>query len=800
MPKQILKIDQFHGGLNSNSDPRDIAPNELALATDIMIDELGKVRTMGGIAQHYNYTNSANNPNNAADLEAGYGLFQFSHDRLGATTSGTGQAETGDDYLAMADTVSGSANIDIYSRTTNAWGVAQIDLGSSGNVLPTFYIVDGALRVSDGAFGANNQNKWFGYIELTHFNGISPGGSADAYDGWYSKSVDLAAPTDGIYGENFIFTDAGGSTTTVVSGSNKFDYYGNIDGRKYVAVSTDNSNEARIITEKTSGTTLTTEANSGNYSGEAIVLYPPAGAGWNVYIKSDSANSGSWEVGRRAIGSTFIYQTGQESQIYNIGNYDFSAGIASLTAGKAIDVKIYATSPFDPFIIGGRIYIRNFNSDDPWEFVVDISLKEGARADLTSDYKAWTLQDAGGDGDAILDSYCSVDLDQIEDPSPLTYEIINGYKPDESIAIGATGEGFKTAVVANRQTYIGHVRRQGKDGVTRTEGDAMYKSVVNNFDIFPLANRIDISVRDGDEIVKLEEYADRILQFKKKKMHLINISQELEFLEDTFMHKGIVHPSAACKTDFGIAWVNELGVYLYDGQKLSNLLEKDGRQMIKESEWESFVGGKPTIGYIAKKRQILVGATAGTGSDGGDIYLYDLVTRSWVHGKNKIVDGQKRTNFVVDWNGDLICAHTDASGTVVKWDDASDTTSNISFKTKDIDFGQPGQRKKIYKVYVSYKGDGRAVTINYTTNGDNDTYSGQFYRCNADGSTTGSTASDVPLHQLSVGTDDWINAELKPTASINNIYSFQLKFDGDTTDANFEINDLSIIYRLKSIK
>ena len=184
MPKQILKIDQFHGGLNSNSDPRDIAPNELSLATDIMIDELGKVRTMGGIAQHYNYTNSANNPNNAADLEAGYGLFQFSHDRLGATTSGTGQAETGDDYLAMADTVSGSANIDIYSRTTNAWGVAQIDLGSSGNVLPTFYIVDGALRVSDGAFGTNNQNKWFGYIKQTHFNGVTPGGSADAYDGW----------------------------------------------------------------------------------------------------------------------------------------------------------------------------------------------------------------------------------------------------------------------------------------------------------------------------------------------------------------------------------------------------------------------------------------------------------------------------------------------------------------------------------------------------------------------------------------------------------------------------------------
>ena len=75
MPKQILKIDQFHGGLNSNSDPRDIADNEFSAATDIMIDELGKIRTLGGTSAH---DSSAN----VAAINAGYGLFQFSHDRV----------------------------------------------------------------------------------------------------------------------------------------------------------------------------------------------------------------------------------------------------------------------------------------------------------------------------------------------------------------------------------------------------------------------------------------------------------------------------------------------------------------------------------------------------------------------------------------------------------------------------------------------------------------------------------------------------------------------------------------------
>ena len=807
MPKQVLKIDQFHGGLNSNSDPRDIAPNELSLATDIMIDELGKIRTMGGIAQHYNYTNSANNPNNAADLEAGYGLFQFSHDRLGATTSGTGQADTGDDYLAMADTVSGSANIDIYSRTTNTWGVAQIDLGTSGNVLPTFYVVDGALRVSDGAFGDANQNQWFGYIERTHFSGRTPGGSADAYDGWYSKILTLAKPTKGLYGQTVAFTDTTSSSVNTLiektaGGSGNDFLRWSITGDGYIATDSGNNSNARIISQVTSGDdTLTTENNSDGWATESIRIFPPAGTGWNVYLK-ESTTAGSWIGQAYQVGTTFVYEGNQESGIFDIADRPNSDGRETISAGYAIDYAIYAVSPFDPFIIGGRVYVRKFGSDDPWILLADISLEKGVRDDLSSPYTEWSLDDSVDDelNNAPDNVYCYVEGQTVVDPSAWTYEIINGYAEGDLIDIGSVGEGFKTAVVANRQVYIGNVKRENEDGVIVQQGDAMYKSVVNKFDTFPLSNRIEVSVRDGDEIVKLEEYADRILQFKNKKMHLINISQDLEFLEDTFMHKGISYPSAACKTDFGIAWVNELGVYLYDGQKLSNLLEKDGRQMIKESEWESFVGDKPTIGYIAKKRQILVGATTGTGSDGGDIYLYDLVTRSWVHGKNKIVNGQKRTNFVVDWNGDLIFAHTDASGTVVKWDDASDSTSNISFKTKDLDFGQPAQRKKIYKVYVSYKGDGRAVTINYTTDGDNDTYDGQFFRCNADGSTTGATVSDIPLYQGSVGTDDWINAELKPTASINNIYSFQLKFDGDTTDANFEINDLSIIYRLKNIK
>jgi len=177
-------------------------------------------------------------------------------------------------------------------------------------------------------------------------------------------------------------------------------------------------------------------------------------------------------------------------------------------------------------------------------------------------------------------------------------------------------------------------------------------------------------------------------------------------------------------------------------------------------------------------------------------FIYDLVTQSWVKGDNKFIANEK-TNFVTDWNGDLV--HTHTAGTVLKWDDTSDTTNSFSFKTKDIDFGQSGQRKKVYKVYISYKGDGGGITVNYGTNG-NSTMSGQFYITGSTGASTGANAADLCIYNGSVGTNDWVKAELKPSSSINNIESFRLKFGGDTTNADFEINDISIVYRLKPVK
>jgi len=41
-----------------------------------------------------------------------------------------------------------------------------------------------------------------------------------------------------------------------------------------------------------------------------------------------------------------------------------------------------------------------------------------------------------------------------------------------------------------------------------------------------------------------------------------------------------------------------------------------------------------------------------------DIFLYDMVAGGWVFGDSLLTDGKGKTNFVVDWNNDLIWSYT----------------------------------------------------------------------------------------------------------------------------------------------
>ena len=111
------------------------------------------------------------------------------------------------------------------------------------------------------------------------------------------------------------------------------------------------------------------------------------------------------------------------------------------------------------------------------------------------------------------------------------------------------------------------------------------------------------------------------------------------------------------------------------------------------------------------------------------------------------------------------------------------TNQSIDYRTKDLDFGEPGQKKTVYKLIVTYQSSNATtnVQVDYGVNGDT-TFAYDF------------TVPELPA------ANGWQVAELVPDtlSEASNIKSFRLRFATDgTVPVGFEINDVSIVYRLK---
>ena len=143
------------------------------------------------------------------------------------------------------------------------------------------------------------------------------------------------------------------------------------------------------------------------------------------------------------------------------------------------------------------------------------------------------------------------------------------------------------------------------------------------------------------------------------------------------------------------------------------------------------------------------------------------------------------TNMIIDWNGNLVWA--DGSGRLAQMGTVPESSGHFSLTTKDFDFGQPSQRKKIYKVYIAYKrsSDAGELELLYAING---------------GSTFKVISTSFPAH--SVMTTKSYRVDTLTDFETSDVYSMKLKIHNSTqthTPSDFEINDMSIVFRVKPV-
>jgi len=171
VPKQTFKIESFHGGLNSNSDPRDIRENESPSLKDVAIDSVGKIKTLGS-------ANSGVNDSNTSSILKNTGLFVMPSDRK---IDGTLSNET---LIFLHDNTSHTIDI----KDSDGWSEEEISF--SGGVSTVYYNADGVLRISDSNLARDPE--WFGYIIDERFDGLN----ADSGGiGWRNVNQSLSTPT-----------------------------------------------------------------------------------------------------------------------------------------------------------------------------------------------------------------------------------------------------------------------------------------------------------------------------------------------------------------------------------------------------------------------------------------------------------------------------------------------------------------------------------------------------------------------------------------------------------------------------
>ena len=764
--KKIYQLSQFHGGVNQKSSPRDISDFECQDATNVTFSRIGRIKTLGEIDNENNDIDTMEVDTTDRGV-AGYGLFQFS-----APADWDG-ANTGEYTLTLSADGDQVDIVDPADGRQTTW----MDFAGDDNhdVAQVYYASGNGLYLADANFAnTNNVNKVKIYVYR------EDAGSSQTVSGWKEGKVLIDSPT---------YDDA-------VAGS--------------MAAGDVKVKEA---------------AEAASVDGSMIVECTPTGTGtWNgdYYFYVSWLFDGGCETGLTSAGD----DDGNDS---NSNGITFSNETLEFNINLMHDPHATANTELggDKRIEGGRIYFKK-TTDSERFLLAEFNLIDGVKGALDSTFFPWTESS---------NNY-SLGLDIVFDNPPEIYTnaTLNGYYPDEVYgespdinADNATGPvahsiRYRTAVVGQRGVvFIGNVKFKG-----RHMPDTMMFSMPGKPGVFPKFNTFDSPGSDGAPIMALAAFRDVILQFTANVMHVVNVSNPGQFyVEASYRNCGVHNPCQVFVTPFGVAFANYTGCYLYDGSKVVSLSSNkfhyyDTDPMVRGWDLPLDIGsaigndgaGVPSVGFCPRNRYIIILNDINDGGTGGfKDFIYDIGTQSWSRGKSLITNGSgvRHTNFIIT-EKNYLSVLRDNQSEVLNFAESDGSGSggqgNVTYWTKDFDFGFPSQTKRLVKVYITYRGDMDAMTVAYAVDGELARGSGSFSESEFYNFSTvsyGGTTDPTPLLDKDLGSaqdfDKHTVAVLYPDdiAEGKDWKSISIYFNG-TMGKNAEINDISIVYRMRPIK
>tara|TARA_Y100000590_G_C15742287_1_gene1020696 strand:+ start:1799 stop:5698 length:3900 start_codon:yes stop_codon:yes gene_type:complete len=271
---------------------------------------------------------------------------------------------------------------------------------------------------------------------------------------------------------------------------------------------------------------------------------------------------------------------------------------------------------------------------------------------------SWTTADvaglnsnAGSEFNLTVHDGSGYEIEYTEMPKTEAFEDINGFSSQNK----TLHVDYKTACIAGRRTFVGNIRVWNGTNY-EYYNDRMVVSPINALDTFPYPDNIlDLDISDGDEIIALTSYEDKVIQFKKRICYILNISTGIAsefFIEERHKWKGILDKNHFCVTDNGIFWFNERGAWIYNGEEIKDLFilgdEEESQQVLDRDDWNDFVSKDSLVGYNAFTREIIIVKNhTHTNKGDSDCFVFSLIVNSWTKGIKRFFSAKDKsmTNF-----------------------------------------------------------------------------------------------------------------------------------------------------------
>ena len=547
--KAIYTIDRFDGGLNLNKSARDLAYWEACQMDELSPSKVGRLTRLGDFKQLSLDVSSAVAAN-PFDAE-GYGLYfcrltnDLASPNYGGAPSEICCYQDSDDINIIDITNSNSVKTDVV--TNNDSDFKPVFHNDSKRV----YVSDASL--TDHSSSTNKNSQMFGFVNEKYF------------------------PTAiGTYKTTF-----------------------------------DNDDSAL-----TSQDLIQSPPVKGEGTGQILVTTASGSSPWGggIYIEIDFANtvtsSGELGWGGESQGdayyyrfyASFLYDESAETSMTEVGVSSgvFNSGATSTTTSdgiRALQIQNIRVDWDDmdgtfPRVHGTRIYYKKYTdsnatisiNEEPY-LLAELDFRYGLK--ISEEGATWNLfEDEDTTHIPILNANGTNNISVLSPPVSMTWYSLNLVHEHEI----KKDLQWKCVTVGKGIAYIGNVKYDGiqynQTMLFSLNGESEVGSIRSSLGVFPVeSNRIDIEA-PGGEITALNWYADRLLQFRKNCLYIVNVQDPLApFIEAKYQGMGVAGPWAVTETPLGLAWVNGQGAYAYNGETAKARSLTIGR--IDTEEWQA---------------------------------------------------------------------------------------------------------------------------------------------------------------------------------------------------------------------